>query len=119
MATGNGEGTKKAEAMYQAKQRSNKDAYPDKGTKRYAQNEKIINSNSALKKARDVAQGLAKPDSAYGDTSHGKGSSVRGNPEEYKANYDNIVWTKPEEKEKPKFKVRINGVLQYPEDDNE
>ena len=40
--------------------------------------------------------------------------------EEYKNNFDNIVWTKPEEKEhKPKFKVRINGVLQYPEDDDE
>lgn len=103
-----------------AKKQKNKDAYPDKGTKRYAQNEKIINNNSALKKARDVAQGLAKPDSAYGDTSSGKGSAQRGNSEEYKANFDNIVWSKPEEKEhKPKFKVRINGVLQYPEDDNE
>ena len=94
--------------------------HPDKGTKRYAANEKIINNNSALKKARDVAQGLQKPDSAYSDTSAGKGSAQRGNSEEYKNNFDNIVWSKPEEKEhKPKFKVRINGVLQYPEDDNE
>ena len=94
--------------------------HPEKGTKRYAQNEKIINNNSALKKARDVAQGLQKSDSAYGDTSAGKGSAQRGNSEEYKNNFDNIVWTKPEEKEhKPKFKVRINGVLQYPEDDDE
>ena len=120
MPTGNGEGTKKAEAMYQAKQRSNKDAYPDKGTKRYAQNEKIINSNSALKKARDVAQGLAKPDSAYGDTSHGKGSAMRGSLEDYKAGYDQIKWTKQEFKEKPKFKTRINGVVvSDPENDNE
>tara|TARA_B110000902_G_C14008043_1_gene475310 strand:+ start:153 stop:509 length:357 start_codon:yes stop_codon:yes gene_type:complete len=94
--------------------------HPDKGTKRYAQNEKIINNNSALKKARDISQGIQKSDSAYGDTSHGKGSAQRGNSEEYKANFDNIVWTKPEEKEhKPKFKVRINGVLQDPEDPNE
>ena len=93
--------------------------HPDKGTKRYAANEKIINNNSALKKARDISQGIQKSDSAYGDTSSGKGSSVRGNPEEYKAQYDNIVWTKTEDKEKPKFKVRINGVLQYPEDDDE
>jgi len=94
--------------------------HPEKGTKRYAQNEKIINNNSALKKARDISQGIQKPDSAYGDTSSGKGSAQRGNSEEYKANFDNIVWTKPDEKEhKPKFKVRINGVLQYPEDPNE
>ena len=119
MATGNGEGTKKSEAMYRAKQRSNKDAYPDKGTKRYAANEKIINNNSALKKARDIAQGIQKPDSAYGDTSHGKGSAMRGSMEDYKAGYEQIKWTKQEFKEKPKFKVRINGVLQYPEDDND
>ena len=94
--------------------------HPEKGTKRYAANEKIINNNSALKKARDISQGIEKSDSAYGDTSHGKGSAQRGNSEEYKNNFDNIVWTKPEEKEhKPKFKVRINGVLQYPEDDDE
>ena len=59
MATGNGEGTKKSEAMYKAKQRSNKDAYPDKGTRRYTQNEKIINQNPVLKKARDIAQGFS------------------------------------------------------------
>jgi len=112
--------TRKGFEKLSEKKSHNKETHPEKGTKRYAQNEKIINNNSALKKARDISQGLQKPSSAYGDTSHGKGSSVRGNPEEYKANYDNIVWTKPEEKEhKPKFKVRINGVLQYPEDDNE
>ena len=94
--------------------------HPEKGTKRYAENEKIINSNSALKKARDVAQGLQKPDSAYGDTSHGKGSAMRGSLEDYKAGYDQIKWTKQEFKEKPKFKTRINGVVvSDPENDNE
>ena len=93
--------------------------HPEKGTKRYAQNEKMINNNSVLKQARDVSQGIEKHAGAYGDTSSGKGSSVRGNPEEYKAQYDKIDWTKREEADKPKFKTRINGVLQYPEDDNE
>ena len=92
--------------------------HPEKGTKRYAQNEKIINNNSALKKARDISQGIQKPDSAYGDTSHGKGSAMRGSMEDYKAGYEQIKWTKTENKEKPKFKVRINGVLQYPEDED-
>jgi len=97
-------------------EKRNTNTHPDKGTKRYAQNEKIINNNSALKKARDISQGIAKKDSAYSDTSAGKGSSVRGNSEQYLNNYDNIEWSRSEE-EKPKFKVRINGVLQYPEDD--
>ena len=82
--------------------------HPEKGTKRYAQNEKIINNNSALKKARDVAQGLQKSDSAYSDTSAGKGSAQRGNSEEYKNNFDNIVWSRTEE-EKPKFRTKVNG----------
>ena len=103
---------KEFEKMSENKSR-NTNTHPDKGTKRYAQNEKIINNNSALKKARDISQGIVKKDSAYGDTSAGKGSSVRGNSEQYKSQYANIKWTKPEHKEKPKFKVRINGVLQY------
>ena len=106
---------KEFEKMSENKSR-NTNTHPDKGTKRYAQNEKIINNNSALKKARDISQGIAKKDSAYSDTSAGKGSSVRGNSEQYKSQYDNIEWTKPEHKEKPKFKVRINGVLQYPDE---
>ena len=93
--------------------------HPEKGTKRYDENEKIINNNSALKKARDISEGIQKPDSAYGDTSHGKGTAMRGSLEDYKAGYEQIKWTKQEFKEKPKFKVRVNGVLQYPEDDDE
>jgi hypothetical protein len=81
--------------------------HPEKGTRRYAQNEKIINQNPALKKARDIAQGF-KPTSTI---------STGVNDEQYKKGYDQINWTKPENKEKPKFKVRVNGVLQYPEDD--
>ena len=110
MATGNGEGTKKSEAMYRAKQRSNKDAYPDKGTSRYNQNEKIINQNSVLKKARDISQGFTHTSTitTAGDTS-----------QQYKDNYDKIDFSKREKTEKPKFKVRVNGVLQYPEDDND
>ena len=111
--------TRKTFEKLSEKKAHNKETHPEKGTKRYAQNEKIINNNSALKKARDIAQGIQKPDSAYGDTSHGKGSAMRGSMADYKAGYDQIKWTKQEHKEKPKFKVRINGVLQYPEDDDE
>ena len=39
----------------------NKETHPEKGTKRYAQNEKIINQNPVLKKARDISQGIQKP----------------------------------------------------------
>ena len=91
------------------KKAHNKETHPEKGTKRYAQNEKFINNNSALKKARDISQGIQKSDSAYGDTSSGKGSAQRGNSAEYKANYDNIVWSRTEE-EKPKFRTKVNGV---------
>ncbi len=108
MPVGDGQGTKIVEGKMEAKRRANPDAYPDKGTKRYAQNEKIINNNSALKKARDVAQGLQKSDSAYSDTSAGKGSAQRGNSEEYKNNFDNIVWSRTEEV-KPKLRTKVNG----------
>lgn len=107
MSVGDGSGTKYVEGKAEQKKRANPDAYPDKGTRRYAQNEKIINSNPVLRAARDTAQGF-KPSS---------GISTGVNDEQYKKGYDQIKWTKPENKEKPKFKVRVNGVLQYPEDD--
>ena len=84
-----------------------KGTIPKKNSKQWKTNEKIINSNPALRAARDTSEGF-KP---------GSGISTGVNDKEYKAGYDKIQWTKPEEKEKPKFKVRINGVLQYPEDE--
>ena len=92
------------------KKSENTFSHPEKGTKRYSENEKIINNNSALKKARDISQGLQKPDSAYGDTSHGKGSAQRGNSQEYKDNFDKIDFSKSKSTTKKGWRVKVNGV---------
>lgn len=84
-----------------------KGTIPKKGSSQWKKNEKAIASHPMLRAARDTSEGF-KP---------GSGISTGVNDAEYKAGYDKIQWTKPEEKEKPKFKVRINGVLQYPEDE--
>ena len=84
--------------------------HPEKGTKRYAENEKIINNNMALKQARDISQGIEKPDSAYKHDSHGKGSAQRGNSQEYKDNYDKIDFSKTKSTTKKGWRVKINGV---------
>ena len=73
---------------------------PKKGSAQWKKNEKIIASNPTLRAARDGAEGF-KPSS--GITTGGDVSP------EYKANYDNIVWTKREEADKPKFRVKVNG----------
>ncbi len=78
---------------------------PKKNSSQWVKNEKLINSNSKLRRMRDIGEGF-KP---------GSGISTGVNDEQYKDGYDKIVWKK--DKPKPKFKVRINGVLQYPEDD--
>lgn len=90
------------------KKSHNKDTHPEKGTRRYAQNEKIINENPVLKQARDIAEGLEKPASSYGLPSGlsrrntgagsqgqwhgGKGSAPRAGTysQEYKDNFDRI-----------------------------
>ena len=84
----------------------------------YRQAEKIINKSPELKKIRSIKDG-EKSLFHHGHTHGGKGCAPRPGAysQEYKDNFDAIKWNK--EKEKPKFKVRINGVLQYPEDDNE
>tara|TARA_R110000822_G_scaffold53233_3_gene137318 strand:+ start:284 stop:565 length:282 start_codon:yes stop_codon:yes gene_type:complete len=81
---------------------------PKKNSAEWKKNEKIINTNPTLKAARDGAQGLKK--SHYGSSDAGKGSATRfGDEQAFKDNYDKIQWTKPEDKEKPKFRVRVNG----------
>lgn len=93
----------------------------DSGEKEaYRQAEKIINKSPELKKIRSIKDG-EKSLFHDGHTHGGKGCAPRPGAytQEYKDNFDAIQWAKPEEKEKPKFKVRINGVLQYPEDDND
>jgi hypothetical protein len=84
-----------------------KGTIPKKGSSQWKKNEKTIASHPMLRAARDTSEGF-KP---------GSGISTGVNDAEYKAGYDKIKWNA--DKPKPKFKVRINGVLQYPEDDNE
>ena len=51
---------------------------------------------------RDIAEGF-KPGSTI---------STGVNDEQYKENFDKIKWAKPEDKEKPKFRIKINGKYQ-------
>lgn len=79
---------------------------PDSKSAKGKQLEKIVSKNPFLRKMRAKSRGETASDITTGV-----------NDEAYKAGYDQINWTKTENKEKPKFKVRINGVLQYPEDE--
>ena len=64
---------------------------PPSGSKQWVKNEKIINTNSALKQARDIQQGLEKPAHKYKSTHGGKGSARRGgNDQAYRDNWDLI-----------------------------
>ena len=61
--------------------------------------ENMVNKLPALKKLRATSRGDSYSEiTTAGDIS-----------EEYKNNYDKIVWTKPDEKEKPKFRTKVNG----------
>ena len=64
---------------------------PPSGSKQWVKNEKIINTNSALKQARDIQQGLEKPAHRYKSTHGGKGSAQRpGDNQAYRDNWDKI-----------------------------
>jgi len=82
-----------------------KDNTPKKGSKQWKKNESIISKHPVLRAARDQSEGL------------GSSSIINTgvNDEQYKAGYDKIEWNK--DKPKPKFKVRINGVLQDNEEE--
>jgi len=77
----------------------------DKNTSQWKKNEKIINQSKTLKSARDKVEGFSKTSMI----------STGVNDEQYKEGYDQIKWNK--DKPKPKFKVRINGVLQNPDEE--
>ena len=72
---------------------------PKKGSSQWKKNESLIAKNPTLRAARDRSEGF-KP---------GSGISSADNSQEYKDNYDKIKWTKTEDKEKPKFRTKING----------
>ena len=72
---------------------------PGKKTTQWKKNESIIAKNPFLRAQRDKTQGLG-PSSAINS----------GVPDEqYKENYDKIQWGKPEDKPKPKFRMKVNG----------
>ena len=73
---------------------------PKTGSSQWKKNEKMIATNPVLRAARDTAQGFK---ASSGITTGGDVS------EEYKSNYDKIVWDKREEAEKPKFRTKVNG----------
>ena len=71
-----------------------------------SQFDNVVNKVPYLKKIKDNAEGLTH-----------RGDIISGdNSQEYKNNYDKIVWTKREEAEKPKFRTKVNG--RYVDEDN-
>jgi hypothetical protein len=67
------------------------DNIPKEGSAQWKKNEKIINENPTLKKARDQAQGYNVNSRSYGATHGGKGSARRGgNEQAYRDNWDKI-----------------------------
>ena len=64
-----------------------------------SQFDNVVNKVPYLKKIKDNAEGLTH-----------RGDIISGdNTQEYKDNYDKIVWTKRVEEEKPKFRTKVNG----------
>ena len=64
---------------------------PQTGSAQWKKNEKIINENPTLKRARDQAQGFNPNSRSYGASHGGKGSARRGgNDQLYADNWDKI-----------------------------
>ena len=64
---------------------------PQTGSAQWKKNEKIINENPTLKRARDQAQGFNPNSRSRGASHGGKGSSRRGgNDQLYADNWDKI-----------------------------
>jgi len=68
----------------------------DKATVRAA--ERLIDKSPELKKIRSIKDGLKASEITTGV-----------NDQQYKDNYDKIQWSKKDKKEKPKFRVKVNG----------
>ncbi len=79
---------------------------PDPKSSKGKQLEKIVSKNPFLRKMRAQSRGEKASDITTGV-----------NDQAYKDGYAKIKWSKQEDKPKAKFKTRINGVLQYPEDE--
>jgi hypothetical protein len=72
-----------------------------KNSSDWKKTEKTITKNPTLRRVRDIAEGF-KPGSTI---------STGVNDEQYKENYDKIKWNK-DKKEKPKFRIKVNGKYQ-------
>jgi hypothetical protein len=72
---------------------------PEKGSKQWKANEKMIASNPVLRAARDTAEGFRAS----------SGISSFDNSPEYKANFDKIDWSKGKDKVERKFRTKVNG----------
>jgi len=82
---------------------------PETGSSQWKKNEKIINENPILKKARDKSQGFNTDSKSYSATHGGKGSARRSGDEQvFKDNYDQIDWGK-KLSTNTNFRVKING----------
>ncbi len=66
----------------------------------------IVDKNPRLKALKSHSEG-----EKYSEINSGI------NDQAYKDGYDKIKWTKTEEKEKPKFRVKVNGVYQDEQDE--
>jgi hypothetical protein len=68
---------------------------PKKGSREWVRNEKIINENPTLKKARDKTQGFNTDSKSYGASHGGKGSAQRpGDRQAYADGWDRIFGNK-------------------------
>ena len=75
-----------------------KNNIPPTGSSQWKKNEKIINENPTLKKARDKSEGFNTANKSYGASHGGKGSAMRpGNSQAYKDNWDRIFGKKKTE----------------------
>tara|TARA_R110000772_G_scaffold163907_3_gene275351 strand:+ start:615 stop:899 length:285 start_codon:yes stop_codon:yes gene_type:complete len=81
---------------------------PKKNSSQWKKNETTIAKNPFLRAQRDKVEGL-KSSSAI---------NTGVNDEQYKSNYDKIDWNKgkKEDKPKPKFRYKVNGVYQDDQD---
>ena len=84
---------------------SNRDQPPKRNSAEGRSLEKIVHKTPFLKKMRAQSHGEKYNEIVSSD-----------NSQQYKDNYDKIQWTKPEHKEKPLFRVRINGKYQDEEE---
>jgi len=68
-----------------------KSKVPEKGSTQWVKNEKTINTNNALKQARDISEELEKPAHRYKSSAAGKGSQYRPvDQQKYNDNWDRI-----------------------------